>query len=197
MKMNFVVTLLLLGISSSGHIAYCQSAQTKGGQADMLDDRAIVGPRAIGMPSGVFLLVRKGKEIGAVRFLKIERGKGSLIGKAFYESFFQGDGSTSFIGVNVVKRSGEVTTKTLMGIGRMSFGGGQRKLQIGKWSFAYRFPAWVTMYPYGEVEGDHGFEFAPTSARELAEIDATDKRLKWFRYDPNASTTLLLSDLAK
>ena len=163
----------------------------------MSNDRFIVGPRAVGMPTGVFLLVRKGAEVGAIRFSRIEPGEGSLIGKATYESFFKSDGSGSFISSNVLRRSGEVTTKTLTGIGRFSFGGGKRKLQIGNWSFAYRYPAWVSMYPLGETERDYGFEFAPTSAREIGEIDASDKRLKWFRYDSNSSTTLLISELAK
>jgi len=177
--------------------AGAQSAQAKAGRTDTHLDHVIVGPRAVGMPQGVFLLIRNGKEVGAIKFSGIEAGDVPLIGKATYESFFQGDGSGSFQSSTVVHRSGEVSTKQLIGIGRMSFGGGKRKVRVGKWSFAYHFPAWVSMYPYGEVERDYGFEFAPTSAREIAEIDPSDKQLKWFRYDSNTSTTIQLKDLAK
>jgi hypothetical protein len=44
---------------------------------------------------------------------------------------------------------------------------------------------------------DHSYEFAPTSACDVSEIDATDKRLRWFRFDPNASVILPLADLPK
>ena len=192
-----MIAMLITGVVSGGPFAAAQSGQTKGGRTDIPLDHVIVGHRAVGMPQGVFLLVRKGKELGAIKFSNIEAGEVPLMGKATYESFFQGDGSGSFQSSTVVRQSGEVSTKPLTGIGRMSFGGGKRKIRVGKWSFAYHFPAWVSMYPYGEVERDYGFEFAPTSAREVAEIDASDKRLKWFRYDSNTSTTLQLTDLAK
>lgn len=167
------------------------------GSPDIQAVRFVVGPRAVGVPKGAFLLVRKGKAFGAIKFTSIEPGEIKLMGKAAYESFFQGDGSGSFLSANVVKRSGELSTKPLTGIGRFSFGGGKRKLQIGDWAFAYHFPAWVSMWPFGKDERDHGYEFAPTSAREITEVDVFDKRLQWFKYDSNTSTTLLLSDLAK
>jgi hypothetical protein len=149
------------------------------------------------MPKGAFLLIRKGKELGAIRFTSIEPGETKLMGKAAYESFFQGDGSGSFLSGNVIKKSGELSTKPLTGIGRFSFGGGKRKLQVGTWAFAYHFPGCVNIFPFGKEEGDYGYEFAPTSAREIAEIDVLDKRLQWFRFDRNRSITLSLSDLAK
>jgi hypothetical protein len=45
--------------------------------------------------------------------------------------------------------------------------------------------------------GDHGFEFAPTSACSLSDIDAADKRLRWFRWDRTTQMTLPLADLPK
>jgi hypothetical protein len=167
------------------------------GSSDAQAAHVVVGPRAVGMPKGVFLLVRKGKEFGAIKFTSIEPGEEKLMGKASYESFFQNDGSGSFLNAHAIKQSGELSTKPLTGIGRFSFGGGKRKLQVGNWAFPYHFPAWVSMWPYGKDERDHGYEFAPTSAREIAEVDVFDKRLQWFRYDSNTSTTLLVSDLAK
>jgi hypothetical protein len=46
-------------------------------------------------------------------------------------------------------------------------------------------------------EKDEGFEFAPTSAQTVAEIDANDKRLRWFRYDPDTRIEVPVSDLPK
>jgi hypothetical protein len=53
------------------------------------------------------------------------------------------------------------------------------------------------MWTYYGAQKDYGFEFAATSARQIDEIDAFDKRLRWFRYDENTSTRLSLSDLPK
>jgi len=163
----------------------------------MTEDRFVVGPRAVSIPKGTFLLVRKGKELGAIKFLEFRPGKEPLMGCASYESYFQGDGTGSLQAANVIKESGEVSTKPLTGLGRLAFGGGKRKLKVGKWAFAYHFPNWLHMYPFGDEERDHGFEFAPTSARELAEINVLDSRLRWFRYDSNSSTTLMLSEIAR
>jgi hypothetical protein len=46
-------------------------------------------------------------------------------------------------------------------------------------------------------EEHKGYEFAPTSACDISEVDANDKRLRWFRADPNAKITLQLADLPK
>ena len=157
----------------------------------------IVGPRAVRLPVGRFLLVRKGHALGAIRFTNGQHGESNSYGTASYESYFQGDGSGSFLASNVVKQSGEISLKPLTGIGRLSFGGGKRRLRVGTWSFACHAPGWMNMWPFGEDERDQGFEFAPTAAQELAEIQVLDKRLQWFRYDSNSSRTLHLSDLAK
>jgi hypothetical protein len=45
------------------------------------------------------------------------------------------------------------------------------------------------------AEKDSGFEFAPTSAREIVHADASDQRLRWFRHDPNARISLPISEL--
>jgi hypothetical protein len=46
-------------------------------------------------------------------------------------------------------------------------------------------------------EKDEGYEFAPTSAQNVAEIDASDKRLRWFRFNPDARIVVPVSDLPK
>jgi len=55
----------------------------------------------------------------------------------------------------------------------------------------------VNMWPYRGSQKDYGYEFAPTSARSVGEIDASDSRLRWFRFDPNARVTIPVSELPK
>ena len=49
----------------------------------------------------------------------------------------------------------------------------------------------------GKSEKDEGYEFAPTSAKSLVEVDASDKGLKWFRYDAETKVVLPVSELPK
>jgi hypothetical protein len=180
----------------SALLACGQSAQEKT-EPVKTASQFIVGPYAIVMPPDVFLLIRKGREIGAIRFTSIEKGGEVGVGKATYESYFQSDGSGSFRSSNVRKREGETNLKPLWGLGRVSFQLGPDKLRVGDWSFRTDYPGSVDMRPYYGSDKDYGYEFAPTSAREVGEIDVSDKRLRWFRFTRDASVTLLVSDLPK
>ena len=42
-----------------------------------------------------------------------------------------------------------------------------------------------------------GYEFAPTSAQVITELDATDVRLQWFRFDPNTSISVSVTNVLK
>jgi hypothetical protein len=123
------------------------------------------------------------------------------LGKSVYESYFQGDGSGSLVAKNVVRRTGELNLQPSKGPGRgiSIYRPGPYKAQIGKWTFSFGNPSQMEMSDtsFWTGVGDHGFEFAPTSACDLSEVDVHNKRLKWFRYDRNASVTLPLADLAK
>jgi hypothetical protein len=190
-----LLILVLSGISI-GQLGSAQS-QERTATTDCSTSQFVFGPSEVSVPKGAFLLVRKGREIGAIMFTSIELTKTEDPGKATYESYFQGDGSSSFQGANVVKRTGVIDLKRLKGIGRLSFQTGRRKIQVGKWSFASDYPGRVNMWPYHGEERDYGYEFAPTSARDVKEIDASDKRLRWFRFDPNTSVAVPVADLPK
>ena len=73
---------------------------------------------------------------------------------------------------------------------------GPHQARIGKWSFSFIGPSTLHMSSYHH-SGDQRYEFAPTSACSPSEVDALDKRLRWFRYNPNANVVLPLADLPK
>ncbi|MCU1247121.1 MAG: hypothetical protein JWQ49_150 [Edaphobacter sp.] len=197
MLQSRLLVLVMAGTLVSGQAVHAQSSPAATGQADISNNQFVVGPSAVLMPKGAFLLIRKGREIGAIRFTSIELTETDDPGKATYESYFQGDASGSFLTANVVKRSGEIDLKHLKGIGRASFQTGKRKVRVGNWSFACDYPGRLNMWTYYGEQRDYGYEFAPTSARELADIDVSDKRLRWFRYDADTRVSLPLSDLPK
>jgi hypothetical protein len=154
-----------------------------------------MGPNYVHVPEEFFVLVRKGREIGAIRFIRIEQdAQGN--GKSTYETYFQGDGSGSFLNSNVVKRTGEIDIRPMRGIHEFAWQPGQNKLWVGKWWFGCYSPSLVNMSSHFS-EKDEGYEFAPTSAQNVAEIDASDKRLRWFRFNPDARIVVPVSDLPK
>jgi hypothetical protein len=196
MTISISLCRVLVVVLLSGLLACGQSAQVDAEPAGSTKE-FVVGPSTILMPQGVFLLIRKGREIGAIRFTSIEQDGTIGLGKTTYDSYFQGDGSGSLRSPNVHKKTGETNLKPMAGVGRLSFQVGQDKLQVGNWSFATAHPGRVNMWPYRGSQKDYGYEFAPTSAREVGEIDVSDKRLRWFRFDPRARVTFQVSDLPK
>lgn len=153
------------------------------------------------MPVGAFLLVRKGAQIGTIRIISIDPPDTRYIGKTAYESFFQADGSGSFSAKNVVRRTAELSIQPSKGPGRgiYIYRPGMYKAQIGQWTFPFNTSTVMAMSDasFWTGVGDHGYEFAPTSACNLSDVDVHDKRLQWFRFDRNASVILPLSDLPK
>jgi hypothetical protein len=191
------VVLAVLGVLSSGSFIDGQTPDAVPKRLDVPGDRVEVGQSEVCIPKGVFLLVRKGREYGAVRFTDFEPGETANTGGATYESYYQSDGSGSFLTAKAHKQSGRLFEKPPSGIGRFAFRRGHWKLPVGKWSFDYHFPGCVSMYPHNAAERDYGFEFAPTAIGAIADIDVRDQRIKWFRYELNRTLTLSLADLAK
>jgi hypothetical protein len=191
----FVVVIFLY----KAQFVRAQSLQAPPKQDSM--GQFVVGPRAVLMPKGAFLLIRKGKAIGAVRFTSIEQGSEVGVGRATYESYFQGDGSGLLSSAKAIKKTGEINLKPLKGIGRFSFQVGQDKVAVGGWFGGWLFgcdnPGLLDMWPYRGESRDYGYEFAPTSALDVSEIDASDKRLRWFKFDSEKSVKIPLSDLPK
>ncbi len=160
-------------------------------------EQFVVGSGEVVLPKGVFLLVRKSGEIGALRFSAIQQGKEVGTGSATYESYLLADGSNSFRSSNIQRRTGNNELKPLKGIGRISFQPGRDRVRIGHWSFRSTSPGTVSMWPYRGSQRDYGYEFAPTSARDVREIDPTDERLRWFRYDRNSRVAMPVANLPK
>jgi len=174
-----------------------QAPIAEGYVANTQANQFVMGPGEVGIPTGFYLLIRKGSQIGAVRFTSAQSNPVPGTGTANYESYFPADASGSFRSTAIRKQSGEIDLKPLKGIGRLAFQTGKDLIKVGDWSFRSTAPGTINMWPYRGSQKDYGFEFAPTSARQVGEIDASDKRLRWFRFDPNARVNLPVSDLLR
>jgi len=194
----FVLTvgLALIGICRNAHSQCGMDTQKPNEPVEF-----VVSGGYVKMPVGAFLLIRKNTAIGAIHLTKLIPGGTEMEGKSSFETYFQGDGTGSLTAVGVAKQTGDLDLQPLKGPGRglWIYQPGQNLVHIGKWPFLFAAPNLMGMSPVSTFHGpgDHGYEFAPTSACNVSEINAHDKRLRWFRFDANASVTLPLADLPK
>jgi hypothetical protein len=196
MSLRRAVYLVLTGIVLSGGLGKAQSSCPANIRTGDFAKQFVVCKGTVMMPVGAFLLVRKNGKIGAIRITSIDPAATDVYGKFTYESYFLGDGTSSSTSSSAIRQTDELNLKYPTSLGRIVFSSGKSKAKIGKWPFVFIEPGLLDMTGVARWSGgDHGYEFAPTSAHDVSEIDATDKRLRWFRYDPNASVILPLADL--
>jgi hypothetical protein len=185
-----------------GVVLSCVSGHAQGrcpidSRSDEFVAAFVIKGTSVKMPIGAFLLVRKNGEIGAIRLTNIDPAVTEDYGKFTYESYFPGDAGGLFRSGRLVRHAGELDVKPSKGTRGIYYQPGLHKANIGKWTFAFNSPATLHMSGISFWKEDHGYEFAPTSACDLSEINANDKRLRWFGYDPNANVILPLSGLPK
>jgi hypothetical protein len=152
------------------------------------------------MPVGAFLLVRSGTQLGVIRLTSLVLGANRAQGRSNYESFFIPNQGTSFTASGVVHKTGDVYIGETVGVHAVFlYRKGHDQVLIGPWKLNFGFPDLISMAPKSFWNGyhDEGFEFAPTSACQVSEIDATDMRLRWFRWDKTTQVNLKLSELPK
>jgi hypothetical protein len=168
-----------------------------GRKAELATQFRIAGA-SIQMPVGAFLLIRKNGQLGAIRLVRVDSGERTDNGTSAYESYFVANSSDPLTGTTTVRHSGELDIRPLKGPGRdlWIYKTGAYRVLVGKWVFGFVTPDTIWMLP-DHHNSDHGYEFAPTSACDLSQIDSNDKRLRWSRYNPDGSVILPLSDLPK
>jgi hypothetical protein len=167
----------------------------------------VIGGGSVSLPIGAFLLVRQVSSLRAIRLttikhdLTVQPSGSEWIGTMDYESYYQPNGTNALDAPNTTKQVGKLVYGRYKGVGfHYSWQPGNRFALVGPWRFSFSGQNWMGMSTYSRWNGveDRGFEFAPTSACELSEIDPHDSKLKWFRFDRNFnSTTFPLTDLPK
>jgi len=171
-------------------------------------DFARIGWCDIASPFGKFILIKGRKGIGAVRFKEYRRGRDSKPGTtwssgeehhiAYYEWFFQADGSMDLSKKNVDHGFGDVSTGPIKGIGRLGFQTGSTYLKCGPVKARWRQPDFVSFFSATSVKcGDADFELAPTVWEAITEVKANSQALRWFRCDDSRKPfSISVADLA-
>lgn len=199
-RLRVVVSALLACalVNRYGQAQETRCPQDKRSTSDATQFKVSVG--TVSMPVGAFLLVRNGSQLGAIRLTSLTPGPNRAEGRSNYESFSLPDKSRSFTVSGVKQQAGDIYIGETVGVHAVFvYTKGHSQVLIGSWKFYFSYPDLMNMSRASFWKGHHdeGFEFAPTSACQLSEIDASDKRLRWFRWDKTTQVTLPLADLPK
>lgn len=198
-QVRAIVGVLLAGalLNAFGQAQQTRCPQDKRSGEEATHFRVSIG--ALTLPVGAFLLVRNGSQLGAIRITSVEPAA-KYEGRSNYESFFLPNKGTSFTGSGVDHQTGDIFIGETVGVHAVYVHTkGHNKTKIGPWTFWFPYPSTLDMSPASFWKGSHdqGFEFAPTSACEVSEIDMTDKRLRWFRWDKTTQVDQPLAELPK
>lgn len=147
------------------------------------------------------LLVRRGKDLCALRFTEFHRGRDAQLPSMFhsgeesfyaeYDWYYQGDGSGNLGKENVKSGHEKLAQEALIGIGRLAFQLGETRVKCGPFKLHWGYTTSVAFYE-GSQSKDDGIELAPTKWRSVSEIDLSYSRLKWYRYDPKGEVIIYI-----
>ncbi len=202
-----LAVLVVFGLLSSSSKAQFRCPQD---HQPATDPRAfIIGYRAISMPIGAILLIRHGHEIGAIHLTSVEHDTATKprddewIGTISVETFYRSDGRSSLATSDTLKAAENLTWGRYKGVGfHYSWQSGNNTAVIGPWRFRVsHLPSQVliSMSTFSRWDGDQkdrGFEFAPTFACDISELNIKDPQLKWYPFNNgNSRISLALSEL--
>lgn len=143
-------------------------------------DDVVVSGNGVRMPLRRILLVRKDERTGAVRFV----GDGFWIARRFlhadYEEYVRKDETGGFAGANVVRR--KRTAYALFVASPVVLG--NFAVECGPAKLFWTGGRTVHFVKGNGDEGDAGVELAPTPWTDISQVDLSDPRIRWYRYQP-------------
>jgi hypothetical protein len=164
--------------------------QIKGQDIKITGHEVVISSNAIGMPIGKMILIRKNSRYCAVKFTEAKKGKGKNEWYVKYESHFQGDGTGNFNSKSVKSIKNELADlQPLSIIGRLAVARGNTHIDcidiMLDWSGTDKI-SWVYF--------NNGIEMAPSKWADILEVNVSDQRLKWYRYDERRKDILIPID---
>jgi hypothetical protein len=135
------------------------------------------------MPANRFVLVRDNNKYCAIKFLRFWKSKKSNRDFAEYIRYYQ---------QNVIDLFTEATSKQdilkrprTFGIGRLQIGFDKNmEIDCQEIKLFWGSNGSVYFHSFTQKGGeDYGIEIAPTIWKKINDIDISDKRIKWYKFD--------------
>ena len=171
-------------------------ASKKGEDIGPPGEYVIVSPNAIIMPLGKILLIREDSDYGAIKFIKFWTGKAEDDLYATYESYYQDDKTGVFTNKNVKFTKEELhSPKPSFSLFGHPFAFGiKEEIRCGPIRLWWSGRGTVYFFKRDQREGDYGIELAPTKWTDISQVNVSDPRLKWYRYDEKRKDTTIPVD---
>lgn len=163
-------------------------------------DTIVISHGGVAPTLGRFLLVRRGADTCALRFTRFWRegrriaptwwtsGEDSAF--AEYEWVHQADGSGDVRKPNVMAGRATLSHRPTYGlpVHGLQFRPSAGIARCGPFRLAWNYPDFVGVNAQVSATDDPN-ELAPTKWTSLSEVDSSDARLRWFRFDLNRART--------
>jgi len=162
------------------------------------DNNALITSGTVFTPVRRFMLIRKGNDACAVRFLSYRSlndqkpptvfNSGHANQYAEYEWFYQGDGSFDFTKKSAKSGKENLHIGPATGIGHDKSFPRDMKFWItcGPFNYFWQYSTGIGFNSYPKNNEDREVEFAPSKWMRVEEIDFANPKLRWTRY--SAST---------
>ena len=138
------------------------------------------------MPLDRFILIRKKNEACALKFVKFWNEKEGRTTERYasYISYYQNDGSGNFSNQNVKITEGQASNLPRRGWTRLfTWQPGTTYVKCGPLKMAWEYYGGVAVIEDGDSPKDYGYEFAPTPWNNIGDVNISDRRIRWYRYD--------------
>ncbi len=144
-----------------------------------------IGPNMVMIPLGRILLIRKDTDYCAIRFTKVWTGKSDDDRYATYEAYHQGDETGDFTNKNVTFRKEELHSPrpSFSLFGHPFAFGIKEEIRCGPIRLWWTGRGAVYFFERDQRQGDYGIELAPTKWTDISQVNISEPRLKWYKYD--------------
>lgn len=161
---------------------------------------ALIQTVGVSLPVGRLLLIRRGADLCVVRFTKFHRGHDAKPKTWFhsgYENFYaeyewyRPELNGDFRGLDGKRGYGMLRRGAVVGLLFLNLGFplGTDDVECGSLTPEWFYPTGVSFLV--GTRYDHKLELAPTQWTELSQINLTDPKLKWYRYNESQADAFI------
>jgi hypothetical protein len=152
-------------------------------------DTAGIWSGAIEMPLGWIFLIRNGSDYCAVKFTYFSWPQ-TKDNYAEYDCYYQKDGTGDFFNKNAQFSKGKAISK-IRGFWGWGFEFGDPVIYCGPTKLGWGWKGVVGFGGLRQEPGDYGIELAPTKWKEFSQVNVSDPRIKWYKFQGSRKTMFI------
>lgn len=164
----------------------------------LIEENIVVGFSWVDLPMNQILLLKHKESICAIQFNSFERLGDNRAATTFRSSAETFKASYSKYKFNNIHENfdldditiHELESKATFGVGRLTFGGGNQKIECGGGDFYWEFPTGVFL-----TRDSTDLGLYPLLINDFAQLNKLPSTIKWVRYKENRPKKLISMSL--